>query len=122
MGAYRCSLCGVCWPPDGSYRTCPQCGSTTWYSHSEQADPVERAAAAGTAPAAPPAPASAVAAPVTDEAHEWRVARYVELGFDEPNARLLATARDGLWPLNWQRVQRALAAGCTHAEALAIFA
>lgn len=68
-------------------------------------------------------------------ARAHRVERYLSLGFALEDADQLADARHSqavtdrfgtprVWstPLHWQRVGRALAAGCPHALALSIFA
>lgn len=65
---------------------------------------------------------------------DHRLERFLSLGFDLDAANALAEARTEttvkdragiprVWraPLHWARVARALEAGCTHAEALAIF-
>ena len=68
-------------------------------------------------------------------AYTWRVERYLELGFTETDANLLATVRvsarlldrhkvERVWtfPLHWATVGQALLAGCTHEQARRIYA
>lgn len=71
---------------------------------------------------------------VADIPHQHRFDRYVELGFTEYQAELLAQARTVEWakdnkgvsrkwtqPLNWQRVAKALDQGCSHELAVEVF-
>ncbi len=67
--------------------------------------------------------------------HEWRVERFLELGFTVVDAQLLAVAQDETtvrdrhgaprrWcsPLHWMKVAKTLKAGATHEQALRTFA
>lgn len=66
--------------------------------------------------------------------HQYRLERYIELGFDEYQAELLANAHTVEWAkdakgnpkkwypvLYWGRVANALEAGCSHELAVEIF-
>lgn len=70
----------------------------------------------------------------TNQARDWRVERYLELGFETVQAEMLADARavktvndkNGVprkwdFPLQWQTVEAALQAGCTLDTAVAVF-
>lgn len=71
---------------------------------------------------------------VDSPAHQNRVDRYLELGFTNYQAELLANARQVEWakdskgvskrwanPLNWHRVAKTLQDGCSHELAVQIF-
>jgi hypothetical protein len=127
MSAYFCSKCDVNWPMDDAHKACPDCGQYTFrvadQLNIEPETTVEH---------------DAVGTQTSGglEAHAWRVARYLELGFTETDSHLLALAqtettvpdksgrpRTYAAPVNWQDVAKALASGrCSHATALAIFA
>lgn len=121
--SYYCSKCRTNWPASDEYKSCPACKQWTFHDASTESDVdlVEHAA---------------VGTQTTDAtiAHAWRCERYREMGFSEENAAILASARGHklvsdrggtprLWsfPLDWQRVARALAAGCSHELALRVF-
>ena len=70
------------------------------------------------------------------EAFEWRRERYEEMGFGESEAIALANSTQASYtggkdknsrkiewnlPLDWQKVKKALDAGCSKAQALEIF-
>lgn len=68
-----------------------------------------------------------------DVALDWRIDRYMELGFEHVDAVALAnstqsstTNKNGktlVWhvPLNWARVKKAVEAGCSRAQVVDIF-
>jgi hypothetical protein len=52
-----------------------------------------------------------------DELREYRVERYVEIGFPSPWAELLADAKNSQgFPVDWHFVRRAINNGLTHKE------
>lgn len=51
-----------------------------------------------------------------------RMEMFLSYGFSVEQALALTDARDGLWPLHHLRVKRALDAGATHDQAMAMFA
>ena len=119
MAAYFCSRCSANWPVDDAYKSCPDCGQYTFHNTSGEPDARE------------PAVEYATLGTQTTNAYAWRVERYLELGFTEADAHLLASSeeheRDShgrRWtrPLNWHRVDAALAAGCSRELALQLFA
>ncbi len=67
-----------------------------------------------------PEPEALVRTPF-DDMHDHRLRLYVEMGFSEASAAVLADVRDGVFPLWPGKVQKALKAGCTHEQALAVF-
>ncbi len=114
MPAQRCSTCGTNWPTDLAGRKCPDCGSQTWYTGNETPDkqPPLLAPADGLPPLPPPNPAA-----------QHRGERFMQLGFSEPDALLLAAAKDGHgFPIYHGDVAKFLQAGCTHTQAVGIFA
>jgi hypothetical protein len=71
-----------------------------------------------------------------NEALDWRIERYLELGFEENEAIALANSTEAsttggkdqnskklVWhtPLHWSRVKKALDGGCSKTQALDIF-
>src|SRR5262245_59501498 len=102
MHSYHCSKCKVNWPAEDDYRSCPDCGQYTFHDSSREPD--------------------LRFADVVSIPHVWRVERYLELGFSEVDAQLLASAteqeqdsRGRTWTraLNWHRVAAAIDAGCS---------
>lgn len=56
-----------------------------------------------------------------DIIHNYRVERFVELGFEEDDASLLAVAKgDNGFPVDTHYAKRLLAAGCPHKLAVRI--
>jgi hypothetical protein len=119
MPSYFCSTCRTNWPIGDAYKSCPDCDQFTFHDTSAEPDVVESVvehAAVGTQ---------------TTDAYAWRVERYVELGFAQADAHVLASSQEQeadsqgrTWTrsLTWHTVEAALAAGCSHQLALAIFA
>ena len=114
--SYYCSKCQTNWPPEDEYRTCPDCDQYTFTS-------------SDTEPNASVVEQRAVGTQTTDS-YGWRVERYLELGFTEADAHLLASAteheldsqgRSWTRPLNWHKVAETIEAGCSRALAVSIF-
>jgi hypothetical protein len=127
MSARRCAHCDANWINTPTNEDCPACGKRTWLVN----DPVdktfddarkareERAAWTTTTDGVPD---EEVVLP-TDYLHDHRVERFVALGFSELSAERLATARDALgFPLYHGDIATALQAGCTHEQAVGIYA
>ena len=119
MAAYFCSKCRTNWPVGDDYKSCPDCAQFTF--HNLTAEPEVGASVVVHA---------AVGTQSTDP-YTWRVERYGELGFTEADAHLLASSKEQekdsqgrTWSraLDWHKVDAALASGCSHELALAIFA
>lgn len=72
---------------------------------------------------AEPKPPAEEPTPQPSPTHAHRVERFLHLGFTETDAQLMALARgsDG-YLVYWLDVDRMLEAGCSHAQALAIYA
>jgi rubredoxin len=128
MASRCCMPCQAYWPDIPDTRECPRCGKPT-ARHSYSPDKsVDDMAEARRKRAAEVMEAQAEevemeAARTKDYLHEHRVERFMALGFSEPNAELLAAARDALgFPLYHGDIGTALRAGCTHEAAVAIYA
>lgn len=61
------------------------------------------------------------AVPDTDAARSDRLSMFISYGFSPEQSELLASARDGLWPLHHLKVKRALDVGATHEQAMSFF-
>ncbi len=112
MPAKRCSGCSTNWPTSLAAHRCPNCGGTLWYSKDETAD---------TAPDKTKADTQELPAATPQYAH--RAERFLALGFSEVDAHRLACAKDGVgFPVYHGDVGKMLAAGCSHEQAVGIFA
>lgn len=118
MAAARCSICGIDYPA-GTRCQVAGCGETL--AHFDTVEPHsdwrERVEAMSTLLEEARAERS------VDELREYRVVRFMSIGFPEYAAELLADARDAPgFPLWWGRVDDVLKRGASHALALRIFA
>ncbi len=110
MAAKRCSTCNTNWPTSLAAVRCPNCGGTLWFSKSETADTAPDKTTTQELPAA-----------TTQYAH--RAERFLALGFTEVDAHRLASAKDGVgFPVYHGDVGKMLAAGCSHEQAVGIYA
>jgi hypothetical protein len=113
MAAYRCSMCNL------NYRVhatkCKVCeGPLSWMANAQPTDEAEISVML--AHGRPPEGAA------RDYLHEHRVERFLELGFSEVNAELLALAKDAKgFSRYWGDVAKALDAGVSHEQAIAVF-
>jgi hypothetical protein len=113
MAAYRCSTCNL------NYRVhstkCKVCeGPLSWMTN---ADPTDEAEISAMLAHGRPSDE-----PVRDYLHEHRVERFLELGFSEINAELLALAKDAKgFPRYWGDVAKALDAGLSREQAITVF-
>lgn len=61
--------------------------------------------------------------PEPSPTHQHRVERFLHLGFTETDAELMALAKDDFgFAVYWVDVGAMLDAGCTHAQAVGIYA
>ena len=116
--SYRCSFCSVNWPMIQAYRTCPTCDVQTWGNSDEptltDAQARDRVGLASQADAPLPGPSPA---------HANRVDRYLDMGFSQVDAELMATCKDGKgFYLYHHDIRRQLDAGLTHSLAVQIYA
>jgi hypothetical protein len=107
------------WPLNDDARACPDCGNETWRNTDAPDKTIaELRAAIAARPSTTPTP-TAPASP----AHAHRVERYLDMGFTEVDAQIMATSRDARgFFLYHGDVRRCLEAGATHAQMVAIHA
>ena len=127
MAARVCRTCLTNWPNVGGFLECPVCGEDTEYGVSAKPEFSEEEAKAHAQERRTRLEAERRA---PSPEHANRVERYLELGFSEVDAQVLALAtwtyvdskrRRWVRPVNHLDVAKALAAGCSHALALEIF-
>lgn len=113
MSARRCTQCAINWPSDPQHMKCPNCDGATWFSPTSTPDPKEDR--------------QPVTAPLdvgeASPAYVHRVERYLQLGFTEVDAHVMAAAKDrkGFY---WYHgdVAKAIAAGLSHEGAVSLYA
>ena len=130
MPARHCRTCDENWPQSFEFNKCPRCDAQTQYDH-HGASVYTRDEAMAVKDGPPLPPPDLTPDYDTSPANMNRIEQYVLLGFDYEDAITLAAARrpyrdskGKLWqpPLNHVDVAKALAAGCTHALAMEVFA